>query len=388
MINWLADNGYNCTVITTYPYYPHWKVQPPYDRQKNWYSKEQYTTAKGNTVQVYRCPHYVPANPSGLKRILLDFSFSTGAFFRMLGLMGRRKFDVVISVVPPLPLAMVSVLYKKMKKARFLYHVQDLQVEAARDLQMIRNEKAIRALFKLEAYILKQADVVSSISTGMVAKMQEKTLKPVLLFPNWADNHTIFPLPDKAALKTAFGFAPTDRVVLYSGAIGEKQGLEAILKAARTITQPGVQFVICGSGPYKEKLVTMAADMQLNNVQFLPLQPLEKLNAFLNMADVHLVIQKANAADLVMPSKLTNILAVGGLSIITANAGSSLHRLVQEHELAILAEAENDAALAAAIVQAVEQDSSLLQQNALRYAQEYLAIDTVMSRYARQAGIS
>ena len=40
MIKWLAENGYDCTVITSYPYYAEWKVQPPYDKKKNWYTKE------------------------------------------------------------------------------------------------------------------------------------------------------------------------------------------------------------------------------------------------------------------------------------------------------------------------------------------------------------
>jgi len=64
----------------------------------------------------------------------------------------------------------------------------------------------------------------------------------------------------------------------------------------------------------------------LANIIFLPLQPLERLPAMLSAADTHLVIQKTGAADLVMPSKLTNILAVGGVAVATAEAGSELGR--------------------------------------------------------------
>ncbi len=60
MTDWLVDNGFSCTVITTYPYYPHWKIQPPYHK-KNWrYQKENIQTKNGNTITVYRCPHFVP----------------------------------------------------------------------------------------------------------------------------------------------------------------------------------------------------------------------------------------------------------------------------------------------------------------------------------------
>ncbi|RYZ24697.1 MAG: colanic acid biosynthesis glycosyltransferase WcaI, partial [Chitinophagaceae bacterium] len=69
MINWLAANGYDCTVITTYPYYPHWKIQSDYKKASSWYTKESIQTAGRKTVTVFRCPHYVPNNPTGLRRI-------------------------------------------------------------------------------------------------------------------------------------------------------------------------------------------------------------------------------------------------------------------------------------------------------------------------------
>ncbi|RZK98562.1 MAG: colanic acid biosynthesis glycosyltransferase WcaI, partial [Pedobacter sp.] len=40
MMTWLADQGYDCAVISTYPYYPHWRLQHPYERKGAWYSTE------------------------------------------------------------------------------------------------------------------------------------------------------------------------------------------------------------------------------------------------------------------------------------------------------------------------------------------------------------
>ncbi len=45
------------------------------------------------------------------------------------------------------------------------------------------------------------------------------------------------------------------------------------------------------------------------------------------MGDCHLVVQKRGAADAVLPSKLTNILAVGGNAVITAEAHTELGQL-------------------------------------------------------------
>ncbi len=68
-----VDNGFSCTVITTYPYYPHWKIQPPYHKKNWWYQKERIQTKKGNTITVYRCPHFVPKNVTAKTRIISGY---------------------------------------------------------------------------------------------------------------------------------------------------------------------------------------------------------------------------------------------------------------------------------------------------------------------------
>lgn len=384
MIDWLASKGYECTVVTSYPYYPHWKIQQPYNWRWFWYKTEvkEIVTEGGHHIKIYRCPHYVPQSPSGLKRIMLDFSFSVSSFIKILQLLPVKKYDIVITVVPPFHLGLLAVLYKKLRRAKFYYHIQDLQIEAARDLQMIKSEKVINALFRLEKYIMKNADTVSSISDGMIEKIKAKTGKEVVFFPNWADVNIFYPIADKGSLKKDFGFSPEDTIVLYSGAIGEKQGLEAIITCANRLREKSnLKFLICGSGPYKEKLRSIADELKLENVLFFPLQPFEKFNAFLNMADIHLVIQKAKASDLVMPSKLTTILAVGGVAVITANEGSSLHKLVNENKIGVLVSAEDPDALVSGIELAVLTDNSEIGSNARLYAKENLSIDNVLERY-------
>jgi len=382
MGKWLASNGYDCEVVAAYPYYPYWKVQEPYYKNRFRYTTEVMTTANGGKLTVHRCPMYVPENPSGLKRMLLDFSFLFTSFFKVVPMLFKKKFDHVIVVVPSFQFGLLGVLYKKIRGGKFAYHIQDLQIEAARDLQMIKSSAVIKALFGVEKYILKQSDLTSSVGTGMIKRIQEKTTKPVYFFPNWTDVSAFYPIDDKGPLKQEFGLAPTDTVLLYSGAIGEKQGLEAILYAAETFReQPALKFVICGSGPYREKLQSLAAKLSLNNVLFLPLQPVEKFNHFLNMADVHLVIQKANAGDLVMPSKLTTVLAVGGLALITSNSGSGMYELVEEYNMGLLIKAEDQQALNEGIRAAIAAPHVEIRQNARRYAEQHLALDSVMQAY-------
>lgn len=382
MIDWLADHGFQCTVVSTYPYYPSWKVQPPYNNKSRWYIKEKKITPGNNTIIIYRCPHYVPNAPTGRKRMLLDFSYFISVTFKLIGLIGK-KFDYVINVTPPLPLGIIAALYKRVSGAKFLYHIQDLQIDTAHHLNMVSSKKFINLLLKIESRVLKRADCISTISTGMIKKVKAKTDKKVYLFPNWSNTKMFYPVVNRYNLKSAFGYQPDIPVILYSGAIGEKQGLEAVLEIANEFSkkEKKVQFIICGSGPYKQTLERKAVEKGLNNLSFLPLQPNGRLNDLLNMADVHLVIQKASALDLVMPSKLTTILSVGGLAVITANPGSSLYDLVSEHQMGLLCAPEDTTALADAIEFAVNGDHIELRNNARRYAEEHLSIETIMQKY-------
>lgn len=217
----------------------------------------------------------------------------------------------------------------------------------------------------------------------MINKIKAKTDKEVFLFPNWVDTSLFFPLPSRHLLKTKWGFQITDTVCLYSGAIGEKQGLESILNAAELLVDiPGIKFVIGGSGPYKEKLIQLAASKKLSNVQFLPVQDKGVFNEFLNMADLHLILQKATASDLVMPSKLTTILAVGGVSVVTSPQNTSLFDLINKYDVGFAIEPENDELLADTISNAANNvNIQKKAENARLYALKYLNIDNVMLEF-------
>jgi colanic acid biosynthesis glycosyl transferase WcaI len=187
MIEWLAKKGYDCSVITTYPYYPYWKVQEPYFKNRFWYKKEVVNYDSEGKITIYRCPMYVPQSPTGSKRMLLDVSFMLSSFLVLFKMLFQKKFDVVITVVPSFQFGLLGCFYKTFKGAKLVYHIQDMQIEAAQDLKMIQSEALIKTLFKVEKYILKRSDIIASISEKMVAKIEEKANKKVFLFPNWSN---------------------------------------------------------------------------------------------------------------------------------------------------------------------------------------------------------
>jgi len=379
MVKWMVDNDCDCTVVTSYPYYPYWEVQKPYN--SNFYKKEVFTDKR---LTVYRCPLYIPQNPSGVKRILHDASFFMSTSLLFIRLLFKQRYDYVITVAPPFHIGLIAIFYRFFKCTRINYHIQDLQVDAAKELNMIRSRFLLSMMFKMEKWIIGRVDTVSSISDGMVAKIKNKVDKPVIMFPNWADVDSFKPLPKRKDLKTEWGFEKDDYVVLYSGNLGEKQGLGIIIDvAAETVSNLQIKYVICGAGAYKTTLFGLAQERALNNITFLPLQEYDVFNRFLNMADLHLVLQKGDASDLVMPSKLSTILAVGGLSLVTALPGTSLYDIISDNNIGLLAIPENVASIAATIKYSFEINNEDICLRARKYAEANLSIDNIMPQFLK-----
>ena len=91
----------------------------------------------------------------------------------------------------------------------------------------------------------------------MLRKLYQKGIdeSATSLLPNWVDTNQIFPLTGRNSLRDDLGFNQNHIVALYSGNMGEKQGLEIIIDAARKIeTNKHIRFVLCGEGPAKIKI--------------------------------------------------------------------------------------------------------------------------------------
>ncbi|MGH7192012.1 MAG: WcaI family glycosyltransferase, partial [Candidatus Saccharimonadales bacterium] len=174
-------------------------------------------------------------------------------------------------------------------------------------------------------FLMRKFDRVSAISPRMAERLLTKGVESPrrVVFPNWVDTARIYPLSTPSPLREELGISERTVVALYSGSMGSKHGLKLLVDASRQLSsRPDVRFVFCGDGPHRETFVRLAREC--GNVTVLPLQPSERLNELLNLADIHLLPQMASAADLVMPSKLTGMMASGRAIIATADGGTQI----------------------------------------------------------------
>jgi colanic acid biosynthesis glycosyl transferase WcaI len=336
----LAAMGHEVRVVAAKPYYPQWRVFEGFAGGGR--------RALEGGVDILRCPLYVPAKPSGVKRLLHYASFAASALLPMIGAARAFRPDVVFTVAPSLASAPVAWLASKLAGARCWLHIQDFEVEAAVATGLLQpGSLAVRIASALESGMLRRFDRVSSISPEMCNKLRgfDIAKSRVVEFRNWAEIDAVRPLDRSSTYRTEWGI-DTPHVALYSGNIANKQGIEIVVEAARLLRhRKDLSFVICGQGPNRETLVAEAQGLE--RVHIHDLQPAERLGELLGMATIHLLPQKGGAADLVLPSKLTNMLASGRAIVATAAPGTGLAREMQG--CGLVSQPEDAKAFAAAI---------------------------------------
>ncbi len=276
-------------------------------------------------------------------------------------------------------------LVARLSGAKAWLHVQDFEIDAAFSLGIFRVNRLLRGLFIAERLLMRRFDRVSTISFKMLEKLDSKGVAQdkAILFPNWVDVDDIYPLATASEFKIKLGILPNQVVVLYSGNMGEKQGLDIVLEAAVKLQDnPDIRFVLCGDGAVKLRL--QKKYQGLSNVIWMSLQPLEMLNELLNLADVHLLPQRDNVADLVMPSKLLGMLASGRPVVTTAHTDTQVGKIVSQ--CGIIALSDNDCALSEALISLA---SNLDERNRLgrigrKIAEEQFSKELVLKKFERE----
>ena len=375
----LIKCGHQVHVITAPPYYPYWLVQPGY---KGW----QYRQEKWPGILVERCPKWVPRKPSGSKRIIHLLSFAISSF-PILFLQCFWKPDLLLCIAPSILNAPLALFTARLSGAKAWIHIQDFELDAAFQLKILLGGKWLQGLMaRLEQRLLNGFDMVSSISPRMVARLHAKGVNEdkTCLFPNWADISFIRPMPKNNKYRQNLNISPEQVVFMYSGNLGQKQGLELVIEAADLArADPCIQFVICGEGNSREQLIHLAEEKNLQNIHFLPVQPLESLPELLASADVHLVLEKQAAADLVMPSKLTNILAAGRPSITTAIDGTALYDVIITNNLGLVSPPNNIEAFVKTVKYLAENETAraTFGSAARSYAEKILSKELILSEF-------
>ncbi len=264
--------------------------------------------------------------------------------------MMRGRPDVIVGVAPPFLIGGLLLWLRQRLHTPVVYHIQDLQVDAALELGMLPAGLG-PPMRLLERLLLERVDLVTACGAGMLRRIRSKARlrREPQHWPNWAECSAMQPWtgdnPERAGLDHGL---PGRIVGLYSGSLGRKQDLGTLIAASRLLaTLPSWRTVIAGSGAERDGIGQ--ACNGVGNLELQDLRPADRLRAFLSAADIHIITQQRQAADLVLPSKLLNVMSVGRPVVVTADAGTELHDVVTRSGCGLAVPPGDPEALASAL---------------------------------------
>ncbi len=376
MAEYLAQN-HQVDVITGFPYYPEWEIL------KEYRDKPKFLTEQKDNIAIFRYKQYVPRNPTFKKRILhlLDFTFgSIPNIFKV------KKSDLVICIVPFTSSIVLGLMLAKLRGAKVWVHIQDFEFDAAVESGLAGEQNGIKSkifnmLFRLEKKLLDKADIVSTISYSMLMKLENKTDTPTYFFPNWVDESFI----DPSKAKTHEFLHSNKFKILYSGNIGAKQDWDFFLKVAEYFKDSNeIEFIVVGAGAKKRWLVEQTKNMK-HVVHHMPVK-YEDLPNLLCSADLHILFQKNDVVDTVMPSKLLGMMASAVPSVVTGNIDSEVANIFNKSEGGYFFNSSSFESVVKSIT-ALAQDRELskkIGENARSFITEHFSSNRVLSDFEKK----
>ena len=300
-----------------------------------------------------------------------------------------HKHDVVLTMTDPPMLALIGRYVAGIKKSKHVHWCQDLYPDLLPALKIKIPGFCHALLNKMSLKAMRKSEKVVVIGHCMSKRLQKRGVfvNNITYIPNWADFDVVSPstggdftkLPAKVegvAKRPEEMFrddSPKFRV-LYAGTIGRAHPMRIIIEAAELLSQhKEIEFTFVGDKFAHSVLEKERAKRGLENIKFMPFQPIEKLRNVMENGDVHLVTMRDEAQGMLVPCKFYSGLTVGRPTIFAGPENSEISDVINTYKAGCVVPPTDGKALADAIYR-YRSDGDLwfaAQEGALEAAQTF-----------------
>jgi glycosyltransferase involved in cell wall biosynthesis len=341
----LQARGHQVTVITGFPNHPFGELYDGY-RMRPW----QWEEIRG--VRVLRLPLFPDHSLSSIRRALNYGTFALSA--STLGMLHslNLKVDVVYVYLPPLTVSLPAVMLSWLLRAPIVYWITDLWPESLSATDADLGSRSYRFVRGLGNWAYARANIICVNSPGFERNLIDKGLPEdqIEVVLDWADEDLFFPTKPDEDLAQTFGLKDKFNII-YGGNLGTVQRLDTVIQAAKKLSEiEDIQFVFIGDGTEEERLKRHVSEQRVENVRFIPRQPMEQIHRFFALADVLLVHLKDDPVfRMQIPSKIIAYLACGR-PILCAVPGAA-SAVVRESDAGVVCPSEDPEAMAECVRQ-------------------------------------
>jgi colanic acid biosynthesis glycosyl transferase WcaI len=371
----LAARSHRVNAIVAHPHYPEWRIRPGYGQ---WRRRE--VTAG---VMVQRLRHYIPRPPRGLRRLISEVSFGLRLCLNRFPSRG-----VVVAVSPALFATALAALRIRVMPSRpgLVVWVQDIYTLGMAETQE-GGGLAGRVTKLVERHVLRSADRVVVIHPRFADYLEREMgidPKRLTVIRNWTHLKPA-PAMDKLEARAAIGWPSDRRLVVHTGNMGAKQGLDNVVEAARLADacSAPVQFVLVGDGSERSRLEALARGIE--RISFVDPLGEADYRCALAAADCLLVNELPGVANMAVPSKLTSYFdAARPVLAATDVDGITASEIAQAEAGTVVPAGDPHALLTAALeISCDSEQSDVYGASARRFCRERLTADAAIGAFER-----
>ncbi len=320
----LKKRGHEITVLTGLPNYPKGEYFEGYSDKKN-------CDEIWNDIPVYRCK--LRARKTGAFNLIRNYISFVVEANKKLKELKNRDFDLIyVFEVSPITVALPAIKLKKKKKIPVVINIQDLWPENIIAVTGMTNPIIIGFVNKIVNYIYKYCDLILTASPSFVDKIKERVQDKdkVKYWPQYS-------IVEKTSEETSL-YNKNDFNIVFTGNIGEAQGIDLAIEAAKVLKDEKICWHFVGEGRSKDKLIKMVKEYGIEDkVIFHGFHPENEIPKYLKDADAALLILKPESVfEMTIPAKLQTYLACG-VPILGCVSGEG-KRIIEESKAGIVSD--------------------------------------------------
>jgi len=333
----LKSKGFEVTVLTSKPNYPEGRFFKGY----NFVNKN---TEIINGVKIIRVPTIPRLNGGTVGLILNYLSYVFFSFFVFLFKI-KNKYDLVFAVLlSPATSLLPMIWIKKRLKIPIILWVLDLWPDSFYANTSFRINLVSKLIENISDQVYNNADSIF-ISSNYFRKPITKrlnSLKKISFFPNWAEDVFYNTISDTSLSKFIY---PKGFNIVFTGNIGDSQGFEDIVEAAKSTSNTSLNWILIGDGRKRNWIKQQIADHNITNIYLPGSYPLKDMPYYLSLADCLLItLKKDKVFSNTLPAKLQPYLT-SGKPILGNLSGEGLD-IIQNNSLGLGCDPGNPSQLA------------------------------------------
>lgn len=356
-----ADQNEEITVLTCFPNFPKGIIYPGY---KN----KLYSIEYIDNIRIVRVWSYMAANEGSIKRIIDYISFGLMSFLASLFI----KTDTIIATSPQFFTAIFGLFSSILKRKKFILEIRDLWPESIVAVGAIKNKFIIHILEKIEKHLYKKADKIIVVTESFVHTIAAHGVNKnkIKFIPNGVNLSEYLYIPKNNQIIETLGLH-NKTIIAYIGTHGMAHALDFILHSIKEIKDQKLHFLFIGDGSEKNKLITLAKELQLNNVTFLNAVPKSELKNISSIIDISLVnLMKSPTFQSVIPSKIFENAAMQKPILLGVDGEAKF--IIEKYRAGLCYEPENKNDFISKLYQLLEPSNySLAQHGCLNLAMNY-----------------